>query len=52
MLDLEGPITCTATGQGQVAPPGSKSVACNQSRTVNVGDPDLSSMDGSIDRQA
>ena len=52
MIGLEGTIICTATGQGQVAPPGSESVACNQSYTVNVGDPDRSSMDGSIDRQA
>jgi hypothetical protein len=44
----EGTILGPVSVQGPGATPGSKSVACKQSRWVNVGDPDRPSMDGSI----
>ncbi len=52
MHSREGTIADTIIGQGSAAPPGSKSVACHQSRPVNVGDPDRSFRDEGIDRQA
>ena len=37
---LESTIVCDVKGQSYKASPGSKSMACNQSSQVNVGDPD------------
>jgi hypothetical protein len=42
----KAPSPAPLQGKGQVAPPGSESVACNQSSSVNVGDPDRSSRMG------
>ena len=41
---LESTILCDVKGQSYKTPPGSKSMACNQSSQVNVGDPDRSSI--------
>ena len=41
---LESTILCEVKGESYKASPGSKSMACNQSSQVNVGDPDRSSI--------
>lgn len=41
----EGKIIWLINGQNQITTPGSKSMACNESTRVNVGDPDRSHKD-------
>lgn len=41
----EGTIIWNIKGQNQITTPGSKSMACNESTRVNVGDPDRSQKD-------
>ncbi len=43
---LESTILHVDIGQTCKAPPGSESMACNQSNQVNVGDPDSPSSSG------